>query len=354
MKKIFILIFLLFSQFAFAETEEDYIIDNLKVNRSDKDATTAREKAITKGQRDAFNIILARLSIDDTNSMAISDEEISQMLRSLQIKNEKITDNSYSATLTLEFSPDYVKYILNKYKITKFSPVFDSYLIIPVLKEDGNTYVWERNNRWTNFFNKNVKENNNIFLIENDFASKNLVDTASLNKPIFSKFRNLAELYNVNNIVVVIGNYNKITNVIDTKIYVLSNRRSRNAALNYEMQNPNNPNLDFNDASIKIIEYLNGLASLDLENNEYSYSSQNQREGTYIFVKISSIKDYNNINKILRNNKNITSANLKSIEKKLAIYFVKYKDNDLQSLISSLEADGFSVSEKRNGLFIFI
>lgn len=353
MKKILIFIFLLFSPYVFAETDQDYIINNLKVNMTDKDATTAREKALAKGQRDAFNIILARLYIDNTNSMAISDEEISQMLRSLQIKNERITDNSYSATLMIEFSPDYVKYTLNKYRITKFSPTFSSYLVIPVLTEDGRTYIWEQNNRWTKFFTKNLKGNNNILLVENDFASKNLINVSSLDQPNFSRFQNLAELYNVNNIVIVEGNYNKDADYIDTKIYVLNINKTRNASLNYQMQNPKNPDSDFDGASLKIIDYLNGLNS-NSENNQYTQISEDETEGTYIYAKIGSLKDYNNVNKILRNNRNIITANLKSIEKDLVVYFVKYKDNDLQSLISSLEADGFSVNEKRNGLYIFI
>ncbi|MDD2840771.1 MAG: hypothetical protein PHY80_06740, partial [Rickettsiales bacterium] len=303
MKKIFVFIFLMFAPIVFAETEQDYVIDNLKVSRIDKDATTARQKAIAKGQRDAFDIILARLFIDASNSLMITDDEISQMLRSIQIKNEKITDNSYSANLMVEFSPDYLKYTLNKYKITKFSPTFDSYLIIPVLNEDGITYLWEKANRWNNFFKKNVKNTNNVFLIDNDFASKNLIDIDYFKKPNFSNFRNLAELYSVNNIAVVVGNYQKNDDIIYTKIYVLSDKRTKNATLNYQMQNLNNPDLDFNGASVKIIEYLDGLSSKN--NNQYTVTSQVQKNGLYVFIPISSLKDFNNADKALKNNKNV-------------------------------------------------
>ena len=335
MKKIFLFIFLMFAPIVFAENNQDYIVDNLKVVRIDKDATTAREKAITKGQRDAFNIILSRLSIDDTNSMAITDEEISQMLRSIQIKDEKITDSSYRATLMVEFSPDYVKYILNKYRITKFSPTYDSYLIVPVLNEDGVTYLWEKSNRWTNFFNKNVKSSNGIFLVDNDFASKSLIDIGYFKKPNFSNFTNLAELYGVNNVVAVVGNYNTNDNVIYTKIYVMSNKRTRNATLNYQMQNIDNPDIDFNNASIKIVEYLNGLSDGNANQGETT-ANENQRSDMYIFAPISSLKDFNNIDKVLKNNKRIINANLKSLEKNLAIYSIKYVDNDIESLITSL------------------
>ncbi len=342
----------MFAPLALADSDQNYIIDNIKVSRTDKDATTARQKAITKGQRDAFNIILNRLSIDDSNSIVISDEEISQMLRSIQIKNEKITDNSYSANLMIEFSPDYVKYTLDKYKITKFSPTFNSYLIIPILSEDGTTYLWERSNRWYGFFKKNAKSANSIFLIDNDFSSRNLIDLDYFKRPNFSNFKNIAELYDVNNVVLVVGNYQKNSNIIYTKIHVLNNKRTKNATLNYQMQNINNPNLDFNDASLKIIEYLDSLN--EANNNQYNSAPQGQRSGSYVFVPISSLKDFNNADRALKSNKNVITATLKSLDKKLAIYFVKYSDDDMESFISSLKSDGFTVSEKRSGLYIFM
>lgn len=342
----------MFAPVVFAETNENYTVDNLRVSRIDKDATTARQKAITKGQRDAFNIVLLRLSIDDTNGVIVSDDEISQMLRSMQIKNEKITDNSYSATLMLEFSPDYIKYTLNKHRITKFSTAFDSYLIVPILNENGTTYLWEKSNRWTNFFKKNVADAEGVFLVDNDFASKNLIDIDYFKKPRFSNFKNLADLYGVNNIVAVVGNYQANSNIIYTKIYVMSDKKVRNATLNYEMQNVNNPDIDFNDASIKIIEYLNSLGNKT--DTQYTAIPQNQRSGVYVFAPISSLKDYNNIDRVLKNDKNVITATLKSLEKNIAIYFVKCTDDDVESLISSLESDGFTVSEKKNGLYIFI
>ena len=143
MKKLFVLLFLLYSSILFADIQNKYLVEDIRVNRIDEDANLAREKAITKGQRDAFNLVLDRLEIDSSNGMLISDDEISQMLRSMQVKNEKITNNSYTANLMVEFSPEYVNFILKKNKITKFSSKYNSYLILPLLKEDNNTYFWD-------------------------------------------------------------------------------------------------------------------------------------------------------------------------------------------------------------------
>ena len=354
MKKLFIIIFLLFPMLARANVDDDYTITNLRISKIDKDATTARQKAMNQGQREAFNTILNRLGVDDSNGIVVSDDEISQMLRSMQIKSERITNNSYSATITMEFSPEYVKYILNKYKISKFSPKLNSYLIVPVLGENDEIYLWEKNNRWMNAFKKNIRTTKNILLVDDDYSTKNLIDLDYFQKPTFSKFRDIADLYNVNNIVVVTGNYRKGGDIIATKIYILNQNKSKVATMNYEIENLNNVNLDFNNAAIKIIEYINDLNNRENEDNNADNVAAIPEGYIYIFAPISSLRDYNNINNILNSNKNIVNIELKMLSKNMAVYSVLYHNNDLESLIDSLKNDGFSVSKKKNGLYIFL
>ena len=194
MKKVFVFIFCAIClMFGNANADTIYNITDFRVSKYDKDATTARKIAMTQGQRKAFNTVLERIGIDSSNGILVTDEEISQMIRSMQIKNERITNNSYSATLTLEFSPDYIQYTLDKYKISKSSPRLDSYLIIPVLKENGETYMWSKNNKWFDAFKNNLKTAKNIFLVRDDFSSRNAIDIDDLDKkPTFTKFKNIS------------------------------------------------------------------------------------------------------------------------------------------------------------------
>lgn len=351
MKKLFFVIFLLFPLLANA-VDSDYVIENLKIGKTDKDATTARQKAMLQGQRKAFNTILERLDIDSSNGIVVGDDEISQMLRSMQIKNEKITNNSYNAVLTLEFSPEYIKYILNKYKITKYSPKLDSYLIIPVLNTDDEMYLWEKSNKWVSAFKKNIIGNKNIILIDDDYSSRNAINKDYFKNPTYSKFDIVANLYNVNNIAVVIGTYNKGDELIKIKIKVMNPENTRNAIMNYEVENLNNINADFDAASMKIIEYINKLNEKDGNNTIVPKYSNSETGTVHIFAPISSIGEYNNVSKILEKNKSITELKLKVLSKNMAIYSAKYYNNDLKMLIQSLKSDGFSVSEKKDGLYI--
>lgn len=353
MKKLLVIIFLIFPLLLQAADNYDYIVNNIRITKVDKDATTARQKAMFQGQRDAFDVILSRLNIDLSNSILISDSEISETIRSMQIKNERITNNSYSANLMVEFSPDYFSYILNKYKISKYSPKLNSYLIVPILNESGETYLWEKNNRWFSAFKKNLIGNKNMVLVGDDYSSRNAIDKDNFKDPTYSKFKDVTDLYNVNNVVIVTGNYNKNGDLIKIKIKIMDPNKTKNVSLNYEVENLNNVNIDFSGAAVKIIDYIDSLSEAEKIQEDNSKSLNLEVGSIYMFVPISSIVDYNNIRNMLNNNKSITELKLKMLTKNMAIYSIKFYNNDTEFLIKSLKSQGFSISQKKDGLYIF-
>lgn len=351
MKKIFIILFLLLPTLVFAENTNNYLVENLYISMIDEDATTARNNAITYAQRQAFNTILNRLGIDTSNSVIISDNEISQMLRSMQIKNEKITTKSYSATLTLQFSPEYIKYTLSKYKISQYSPHFDSYLIVPVIKNGDNIYLWEKENKWLDPLTRNARGTTGVLVIKDNYSTRNLIDLEYFKKPKYNNFKKLASLYGTNNVVLVVGEENKEDKLIDTKIYVLNENKATNAYLKYEMKDKNIDN-DYYNASIEIVKYIDGLLVEDKNKTEYNVIDRNDGY-INIYAPLSSIQDYINVKHKLAINKDITQINLKMISQKMAVFTVKYSSN-INNLVQSLKNIGFTTSNKKEGIYVFL
>lgn len=351
MKKIFIILFLLLPTLVFAENTNNYLVENLYISMIDEDATTARSNAIAYAQRQAFNTILNRLGIDTSNSVIISDNEISQMLRSMQIKNEKITTKSYSATLTLQFSPEYIKYTLSKYKISQYSPHFDSYLIVPVIKNGDNIYLWEKENKWLDPLTRNARGTTGVLVIKDNYSTRNLIDLEYFKKPKYNNFKKLASLYGTNNVVLVVGEENKENKLIDTKIYVLNENKATNAYLKYEMKDKNIDN-DYYNASIEIVKYIDGLLVEDKNKTEYNVIDRNDGY-INIYAPLSSIQDYINVKHKLAINKDITQINLKMISQKMAVFTVKYSSN-INNLVQSLKNIGFTTSNKKEGIYVFL
>ena len=70
---------------------------------------------------------------------------------------------------------------------------------------------------------------------------------------------------------------------------------------------------------------------------------------------VTSLQDFINVKNNLSINENIAEINLKMISKNLAIFTIKcVKDVDITSLIKSLKDYGFIVSEKNDGIYVFL
>ena len=153
--------------------------------------------------------------------------------------------------------------------------------------------------------------------------------------------------------MVVVSEEDKTNNIIDTQIYVLNNEETINAYLKYEMKD-SNINNNYSDASIEIINYINNLSNST--ENKTAYNIIDRNDGyVNIYALLSSLKDFIVIKNNLSANKNIKEINLKMISKKMAIFTVKYIDGaNVKALAKSLETFGFDVTEKAEGIYIFI
>lgn len=345
MKKFLFLIFSLFAINIMANELDKFTINALSVHEVSKDATTARQRAMTLGQRKAFNSVLERLNIDSTNSLMISNDEISQMLLSMQIKNEKITTNSYSASLDIQFNPEYVKHILNKHRIGERSKRIESFVVIPIY----NGILWEPSNLMMSTFNKTLKGNSIIMPIVGNISTKNLIDERSFSDPNFSDFKRIAENYNVSNIVLVSTEYKNGKPTIDSKITILNTTETRNASLIFD-RSDSGLNQDLHDSSLKIIEYLENLYA-DNDKPEVVTVSANSNK-INIFAYISDMRSFMNVENKLKTDRNIVDMKLVMVSKNRVVYLVEYSSYGIEYLITSLKDAGYVVEQKSDGLYL--
>ncbi len=381
MKKIFIILFLLLSYPTLllanldnAEINNVFLVENISVGRVDEDATKAREKAILKAQRDAFNSVLERMDMDSSNGILVSDVDIGRVLKSMKIRSERITSNSYSAKISLEFNPEYFNFILNKYRITRYSPKFNSYLILPVIEKDGEFFIWDEDNLWIKAFSKKVKDYGNILLLEDDYMTNSSIDLDDLKSLKFKDFTELLDIYNVNNIVIVLSEYKdkdintevntetqedktlekeELEQAINSQIYVINEEKMISATLSYKVEDNKNISSGYSGSADEIIIYINSLSDINEDKN--SFNIEEDEDGYInIYAPISSIKDFLTIRNNLSTNINIEEINLKMVSKELALFSVKYNDEiDLETLKISLEDSGFDVNEKNKSLYVF-
>ena len=121
MKKIikyFIFLYILsisFTSYAYKDNNP-YIINSIFSNSNGDNPNEARINTINQARRNALSILFQRLKIDEAYIGDISNNEVSEMVYSQRITNERIAGNNYSAKFNITFSKDYVYGILSKKK----------------------------------------------------------------------------------------------------------------------------------------------------------------------------------------------------------------------------------------------
>ena len=136
-----------FSRFAVAQSGKSsenpvYTISNFQVWADARDAVSAKKAALEDGKVVAFAQLVRRLSLMQAGKKAATPGagQISQMITSLAVRDEKNSNTEYLATLDFQFSEDAVKrylrgqrvpYLDRQAPVLTVVPVVDQSLLLP-------------------------------------------------------------------------------------------------------------------------------------------------------------------------------------------------------------------------------
>ncbi|MBL0337767.1 MAG: DUF2066 domain-containing protein [Rhodospirillaceae bacterium] len=136
-----------------AQAQSVYQVTDVPVDVTAKDAAVARQQAFNKAQRNAFDILISRmsLSVEDTVNLAnLSFTEITTLIQDFEVINEKSSSVRYIATLSFQFKADAVKKLFRQYNIDFVETVSDRTLLLPVFSEGFKEILFEESNVWLN------------------------------------------------------------------------------------------------------------------------------------------------------------------------------------------------------------
>jgi len=353
MKKILTLVYL-FLFFIFphlTHAKVSYKVDNVVTEHTAKNATEAKKIAIEKGQRQALNILFERMKIDQSYVAWIADEEISQMVSSLRIDNEKISKTYYSATLNIEFSPDFVKFIFNKYSINNNAAAKNIYLAIPATIVDGRVFIWkEKKNLWFDNW-KNYIEKMGIqgmIIPDKDIENLAAINEGLIIKGNYADFSNLLSLYKADSILIVISEYKKEEDKIHIMLTKITSSEEQNTIrLDYFNSEDANEKTLFKKAAEKTINYV-----IKTENRKNAKALSNQQTGMRIVAPISGIEEFLAIKSMLEEVEFIKKVELISITKRKAALHIDY-DVDDELIAGMLENEGFHIKKRDDIYYIY-
>ena len=113
---------------------------------------SAREKALTRGRRQAFDILLQRLVPADSRSLfsEITDKELETLTLGTAFEGEKNSKTRYLATAYFRFDERALGRFLKEQGISYTNSKVPPQLLIPIFSTPLGTQLWDENNPWFN------------------------------------------------------------------------------------------------------------------------------------------------------------------------------------------------------------
>ncbi len=264
MSRFFLLFFFCLTGFttvSYAQ-ENPYVVENVTAEAAAKSPIDAKNLATKNARRDAFLILLTRLELDVSMIDSIGDEEISDMVKSEQVNDERIAGNNYSATFTIGFSQNFVDHTLNKKPIKTASPVIlDPVIIIPVIVSNNKITLWENDNDWKNALQKEVdqKSMKKLIFLNPDIENISTINASNINNLEFHHLNSLASKYGSNLIVLALFEYDSIENKAIINLIELRKLQKKQVKLNFVNVNQLDSFHLFEKVAQKTVDYISKL-----------------------------------------------------------------------------------------------
>lgn len=343
---IFTIIFLNLSNFSLAKDENFYFENNIYVFETADSPTVARNKAFISARKKGLDKIFEKLNIKPIVLAKITDNQISQMVKSEQVKQEVIDKNSYSATFSIEYDQNAINYFLNKGRAKSGG----NYLLIPIKKTDYNSYIlWEAQNDWKMKISENIdkysaENNNNInFIIpDGDIENISTFNAYNISDMTYKDFEPTLAKYNSLGVYTIFYTNDKIENKVSIDVFFIGNLQKKHVKLNFLNSRKLSYESLLNIVSKKTAQYLLSDKSAKLREE-----INNSKQITFFKLDLEKILEIKNR---IENSGLTKAVSIKSASHDETVIIVNYDSK--VSIEEAFLSIGFNLVKKEDGHYI--
>lgn len=325
----FSLLFLTLNSFSFAANP--YFLENVIATASEESPSLSRQKALADADRSAFVILLSRLNISQNISEDFSDEEISDMIGSKQIKNEKIAGNNYSAKINILFAKNFVDYALEQKKLKKKGKKFtEKSIIIAAQNNNGKILVWENSNLWKNSLNNIIGDKyiDRLIVPSGSEVDVNNINRRTIKNLNYNDIKSLISYYKANSAYVLIYNFDEAQNKVLVDLANIKKFQTKLLKLSFV-------NIDLLNQKDLIEKVSKKTVSYILHREKQRSKTENNAK---VIIKIDDLSDWLAVKEKLKNNSLIDHFDVLSISQDYVVISINYasKEIDLDHLFAKI------------------
>jgi len=257
-----------------------YAIEGIEAKATAKSPILARNLAFENAKKDAFLVLLSRLNLPPETIANINNDDLSSMVRSERVLDEKIANNTYLATFNIVFAKNFVDHVLKTKHLTQIA---NNQAISTEKPENNNQNNLENEqlnlNNSQEKINDNPLNNNNLTIlvpIQFDKLQPLLWEENNLWKPALEKLiiknqlQNQFIILNSNLNYTTVLNAQNIKNIdFDNIKFILDEKKANSLSLVFlKIDNLENKAIIdvVNINSLQKTQFRLSFASLDLVN----------------------------------------------------------------------------------------
>lgn len=321
---------------------EIYTVSGILVNVSGKSPAIAKSNAHATARRQGFLMLLTRLELRNDVADSVTDDEISDMVRSEQIESEKISGNNYSATFNIVFAKDFVEHILNQKKSGEADKgqVGEPSVLIPVVMKKHQPLLWGENNDWKRSISQALQKSpKSPFIIpEADISKMTTIDEKNIANLDYSIMEPVLNKYKANVAYALIFSYDEIENKVLVRVVRVSRLQNKQVKLSFVNVN----RLGYEELMDKVADKTISYLAKSQEDPEKVSNSGLIK----IKVYINSLSSWMAIKNKIEKSNLINQLNIEAISRDYAVITVRYVGyKDVQEAFASKGISLVMVSE---------
>lgn len=265
------------------------------INFSSNDVVSEKNKKITEVKKTSiksiFNNILSKKYFKIVNRN-LDEDQINVFIKSIEIQNEKIINNNYSADIKVNFKiQNIIKYLRSK-KIPYVEYMPKSFLTIIYEDDELKKNLFTKENSYYKFLRQ---ENLNFYKIPNlDINDRYLLSSVDIQNSNFDKINNFNNKYPFFDVVLI-----KSIKNLDMKEYSIYFVENNNLQLIKKFESNNNYKILFQNIKMEILDKWkinNSILNFDIQKIQCEIVFFNLMELKEIIKKIQGITFITRIN----------------------------------------------------------
>jgi len=346
-----------------ASAASEYGVDNVVVDAQGKDASDARAKAMTVGEKDAFSQLILRLTPSGATQILkqVTPAQVSAAVHGFTVTDEKMTADHYHATLNYTFDPRQIQALIPAPaappQMASSSPVpalaSKAVLVLPVYNDNGAAMLWQDENKWRNLWYEAALESGGGLVVvpQGDINDRIDVDDTNVNAATPDTLKRMYGRYGVSQIIVLSASYNQKADpkpTLEVIVKKLLPGKIETSQMNYTIHSTENLDTLMSRASNDIAHTFYKLQTIDPNKIEYDRLKEiNAR------VNTTNIKEWEELRKRLLARGNIVGVRLNSISYFETTMTITYKGT-ADMLGKTLVVSGLRVMQDGDSLVLAI